>query len=255
MSYIVCRRARIIEMTYAPGNMIVGRLCISGKEYDFRTRGHIVNAVNKNWQNSNWKPTVDTTVIIDAEKTPGGIVIDSIEPFWPEAHQPIERLAPYGQRFVDALLKADAMTKKHRVGMDDDDGIPVIYVRWKDDVRVRLEDGRVANGIVLGIAAEDEIRFRIVDKKMGVDLPAESAVVEPVVLPMIGIPTLRLGMPVNLQSMPTRIRQAGNGLAGCRNPNKWVPGREYRPEGMPVRQPPPVAYDDPPGTIYDDVPF
>lgn len=248
MSYIVCRRAHIIEMSYAPGNMLVGRLRISGKEYDFRTRGHLVHAVNKNWQGSSWKPTNDNTVIIDADKTPGGLVIDSIEPFWPEAHQPIERLAHYGQRFMTALQKADTMTKKCRIGMDDDDGLPVIYARWKDDVRVKLEDGRHANGVVLAIAADDEIRFRIVDKKLGVDLPAESAVVEPVILPMIGIPTITIGAPVNRENVPTRIRQAGNGLRASGNPNKWVPGKDYRPEGMPER-----TFE--PGPVYDDVPF
>lgn len=240
MSYIVCRRAHIDEMSYAPGNMLVGRLHISDREYEFRTRGHLVHAVNKNWQGSNWRPAADTTVIIDGEKSPGGIIIDSIEPFWPEAHQIVERLAPYDQRLYDALMDADPMTKKCRVGKDDDDGIPVMYARWKDDVRVKQDDGHTANGVVLAIAAENEVRFRIVDKKLGVDLPAENAVLEPVVLPMIGIPTLRLGAPRNLETIRTGIRQAGNGLKSA-NPNKWVPGREYKPVGMP--------------TPFDDIPF
>ena len=242
MSYMVCTRARIETLSYAPGNMIAGTLLIDGKSYPYRTRGHLVHATGKHWSETKWRPVEGDDVLIDAEKGPGGVVIDSIEQFQPQLYQASLPLAEFQERLATAIPGLQPMNKQWRIGSTVDGETTIYCLRFATAAPIKSTAEKPRSAVVSAILAEGDIRYHAVDKKTGKTVPIEDVNFTPIILQLIGIPLLKFDVQERFVSKRTspqagaedrnRSRRAQNDKPGGKR-NKWVPGKPYRPEGMP----------------------
>tara|TARA_B100000678_G_scaffold156089_1_gene130349 strand:- start:1342 stop:2088 length:747 start_codon:yes stop_codon:yes gene_type:complete len=248
MAYAVCARARILAKDHWRDNTLTGTILVDGSEYQFKTRGHVAKATNSRFTDVQWKPEEDDEIIFDGELFKNQAIIDHMEPWRPSEHTPLGRHDDLVNRLTERLPSLSEMTKHTRHRAHIDQGVEVRCIRWVKDATAK--QGRKNIPVVVSaICADGEIRFAS-RTKAGAKLVDNSTVaILPLLAQTLGIPT------PEFESAPVP-KPAAKKTA---NPNKWVAGQPYRPEGMPEPEP---EMDDPfsdagstTGEVYDDIPF
>jgi len=243
MAYAVCMRARVTGLEHWRDNSLTGTLEHAGETFDFKTRGHIAKAVNAQYRDVSWKPTEGSEIIFDGDISGRRVILDHIEPWKPHEHSVLERHRDLQERLIDRLGTMPEMTKVMRHRAFDDEGIDVRLVRWMKTARAG-EGRRVQDCIISAIIAEGDIRFAARDRSGAAPVALDRVALLPLIAGSLGIPSLIL------DAAPVAIPES----RVSRNPNKWRPGMDYRPEGMPERDPfHPDALVT--GPAFDDIPF
>lgn len=129
MAYAYCIPARITEYSHPLNNRVSGMIALEGRLLTFATRKHIVQATNKIYAKSPWKPKVGSTVLIDGEMGATHVVVDHIEPDlctdMPCEHELLDRLVPKLDRMPTA-------TKHLRHWKPDDREDGRYRLRWNE---------------------------------------------------------------------------------------------------------------------------
>lgn len=225
MAYAVCVRASVVDAKCWRDNSFTGTLRIDGKDYQFKTRHTITKAVNARYTNIAWKPGAGEEVIFDGEIFQDQIIIDQIERWNPCEFSPLDRHPELVERLVNGIESLSPMNKAWRIGHHEDDGIRVTVLRWLKNVY--LDPVQKKEEIVLdAICAEREIRFAARLKTTGEVVANAEAPILPFIAEMLGIP--RVEPLPEKKAEPARAKHSDKG-----NPNKWIPGKPYRPIGMP----------------------
>lgn len=257
MAYASCVRARVLSKEHWRDNTLTGILSIDGVEHQFKTRGHVAKAVNSQFRDVDWKPSDGEEVIIDGDVSGGRVVVDHIEPWRPQEYELLGRHGDIVERAIAEIERAPEMSKLLRHRQHEDDGADVRIVRWMRHARAR--DGRKERtAIVSAIVADGEMRFCCRYREGGARVPANDVAVLPLLAAAAGIPTAAV------ETARTPPKSTATTAASRTDPNKWIPGKPYRPEGMP-QQADPYADDDfdpfgetaMSGPTYadDDIPF
>lgn len=251
MTYMACVRARLARCVHARDNVVSGEIEIAGELYSFQTRSHIAAAVNRNYRGVNWKPSDGDEVLIDGDLVKGHFTVDHIEAWQPDAYQPLERHAELVARLDDAVGAMPEMSKllRHRLSVDGEH-----CLRWNEPADASL--GRRSEPAILSAIFVDwDCRFLARTRKEGRIVPLEQVSILPLLAQTLGIPTAHVA---GQQTSEPRIKigrppapaRRGRKVICSSNPNKWIPGQPYRPEGMP--EPPQDALGEPP---FSDCPF
>lgn len=159
MGYVHCMPARVLAMTHGLDNVISGTLETEAGEMRFRTRGHIVKAVNKHYRSSPWKPRRGDQVTIDGDVGTDGVVVDHIEPEpvpagAPASHHPhLEAIAA-----ITACPGASKTLRRHR-------GSTETRVRFAAYASRRDGRGRVAEEIVHAIHRHDDDSWHVISRR------------------------------------------------------------------------------------------
>ena len=245
MAYAVCMRARIENLEHWRDNSLTGRLVHSGGTMDFKTRGHIAKTVNSQYREVSWKPTEGEEIIFDGDIHGERVILDHIEPWRPQDFRVLDRHTELQERLVSGIAAMPEMTKSMRQRAHDDDGTEIRVIRWMKPAQASYGRQKMAC-IVSAIIADGEIRFAMRNRSGAALLPFDKVAVLPLLAGTLGIPSLTL----DLQSTATPAPK----VVTSGNPNKWRPGVDYRPEGMPEHDP--FDFDAPStGQVYDDIPF
>lgn len=245
MAYAVCTRARILKKEHWRDNTLTGTLAIGADEYQFKTRGHISKAINSRYSDVAWKPGENDEILFDGEIFRDQAIIDHMEPWRPEDHTPLGRHEDLIERLGRSLPDIPEMSKLARQRLHDDEGVSVRCIRWMKDATAR--QGRKDIPVVLSaICAEGEIRFAARTKSGAKLVDNRTVAALPLIAQMLGIPVADFSTPEALPA-PKPV--------STKNPNKWVPGVPYRPEGMPERDPFTDEGNPFVGETYDDIPF
>lgn len=150
MGYVHCMPALCVQMTHGLDNIVTGVLDVDGRKIDFRTRSHIIKAVNKVYRGSAWKPSGGAKLLVDGELAPGSILIDHVEA---DAHDPADDRvsSPHLDEIAAMLPTHPVASKTLRVWKGDG----VTRLRFADIVSRRDARGRIVEEILHGLHDED----------------------------------------------------------------------------------------------------
>lgn len=248
MAYVVCARARLITKDHWRDNTLTGTILVDGSEYQFKTRSHIAKATNSRFTDVEWKPEEGDEVIFDGELFKNQAIIDHIEPWRPNEHTPLGRHDDLLGRLKETLPSIAEMTKHTRHRTHVDEGVEVRCIRWVKDATAK-QGRKTIPVVVSAICADGDIRFASRTKAGAKLIDNSTVAILPLLAQTLGIPSPEFDNTPAQKPTPKKTS----------NPNKWIAGQPYRPEGMPEPEP---EMDDPfsdsetsGGVVYDDIPF
>lgn len=145
MGYVHCMPALCVQMSHGLDNIVTGVIDVSGRRLEFRTRGHIVKAVNKLYRSNAWKPSGGARMLIDGDLGKDSIVVDHIEV---DAHDNGEDhvSSPHLDTIAAMLPTHPPATKTLRVWRGEEG----TRVRFADIVSRRDARGRVIEEVLHG---------------------------------------------------------------------------------------------------------
>lgn len=160
MAYVHCVSAHIVEMTHGMDNVVEGVLDIDGATTGFRTRGHIVKAVNRLYRGSSWKPSKGASVLLDGEMAADLLLVDHIEPARVAADAPIAS-SPHLDTIATMIPGHPPATKTLRVWR----GVGSTRVRFADMVSRIDARGRLVEEILHAALHPDGWRLALIARQ------------------------------------------------------------------------------------------
>lgn len=244
--YIAATPARLTSISHAMDNIISGTIITARGEHRFRTRGHVIHAVNRIYRNVDWKASAGESILVDGDLG-DSLIIDHLEPL-PLTYSPLTgQLEEYAERIVEAMSKGPTLATTHRKSIAHDD---IIHIRWNKAIKLKNSKGYLEDAILHGRLAEGVIELAAAMKSGGQHLPLDRASqILQVIAPSIGIPYL------NLKPAPKPVAKTTERRA-CKKYKHWSPLPDERPT---TTHPALAALNKPKtpaiGEIFDDVPF
>lgn len=143
MGYVHCMPALVVQMSHGLDNVVGGMVDVDGRRMAFRTRGHIVKAVNKIYRGNPWKPSAGARVLLDGELRGDDLLVDHVEA---DAHDGTAAFAfsPHLDAIAELLPTHPPATKTLRVWR----GETGTRIRFADIASRRDQRGRVVEEIL-----------------------------------------------------------------------------------------------------------
>lgn len=243
--YIAATPARLTTIRHGSDNVVSGVIVTASGTHNFRTRGHVIHAVNRIYRNVDWKAAAGENILVDGDLG-DSLIIDHLEPL-PLTYSPLTgALEEYAERLVAAMSTGPTLAASHRKSIAHDD---VVHIRWNKPIKLKNAKGYLEDGVLHGRLANGTIELAAAMRSGGKHLPLDRASrILQVIAPSIGIPLL------NLEAAPAPVAKAPERRA-CKKYKHWSPLPDERPP-LSLEELSSLSRNKRPAIeIMDDVPF